>query len=50
MLESGKQPAEVALMVEDAIRNRRSHIFTDRVFLPPLQDRFQRIVDCFPDE
>ena len=28
LLESGKQPHEVALMVEDAIRNKRLHIFT----------------------
>ena len=50
MLEGGKQPAEVALMVEDAIRNRRPYIFTDREFLPVLQDRFQRIVDGFPPD
>ena len=48
MLESGKQPWEVALMVEDAIRNRRLHIFTDDVFLPPFQARVQTIVDSFP--
>lgn len=50
LLEGGKQPHEVALMVEDAIRNRRPYIFTDRQFLPLFQDRVQRIVDCFPAE
>jgi NAD(P)-dependent dehydrogenase (short-subunit alcohol dehydrogenase family) len=48
MLESGKQPAEVALMVEDAIRTKRLHIFTDDQFLPPFQMRVQTIVDSFP--
>jgi NAD(P)-dependent dehydrogenase (short-subunit alcohol dehydrogenase family) len=50
LLESGKQPFEVALMVEDAIRNRKPYIFTDRQFLPPFQERVQRIVDAFPAE
>ena len=50
LLESGRQPHEVALMVEDAIRNRRPYIFTDRQFLPPLEARFQTIVDHFPAE
>ena len=35
---------------EDAIRNRKPYIFTDRQFLPPFQDRVQRIVDGFPAE
>jgi NAD(P)-dependent dehydrogenase (short-subunit alcohol dehydrogenase family) len=48
LLESGKQPHEVALMVEDAIRNRRLHIFTDRQFLPPLEARIKTIVESFP--
>jgi len=48
LLESGKQPSEVALMVEDAIRNKRLHIFTDDQFLPPFQMRVQSIVDSFP--
>jgi len=50
MLESGCQPAEVALMVEDAIRTRRLHIFTDRKFLPPFEARVQTIVDSFPKD
>jgi NAD(P)-dependent dehydrogenase (short-subunit alcohol dehydrogenase family) len=50
LLESGKQPAEVALMVERAIRNRELHIFTDRQFLPPFEDRAQRIISSFPAE
>jgi NAD(P)-dependent dehydrogenase (short-subunit alcohol dehydrogenase family) len=49
MLAGGKQPAEVALMVERAIRDRALHIFTDRDFLPILEDRVQRIVAAFPD-
>jgi NAD(P)-dependent dehydrogenase (short-subunit alcohol dehydrogenase family) len=48
LLESGKQPAEVALMVEEAIRAKRLHIFTDDEFLPPFQARVQTIVDSFP--
>lgn len=48
LLESGKQPAEVALMVEDAIRAKQLHIFTDDQFLPAFQARVQRIVDSFP--
>jgi NAD(P)-dependent dehydrogenase (short-subunit alcohol dehydrogenase family) len=48
MLESGKQPAEVALMVEDAIRNKRPYIFTDREFLPTFEARVANIVSHFP--
>jgi NAD(P)-dependent dehydrogenase (short-subunit alcohol dehydrogenase family) len=48
LLESGKQPAEVALMVEQAIRDRQLYIFTDAQFLPPFQARVQTIVDSFP--
>ena len=50
MLESGKQPAEVAAMVENAIRNRRQYIFTDRQFLPTFEMRVRNIVDHFPSE
>ncbi len=50
LLESGRQPHEVALMVEDAIRNRKPYIFTDRQFLPPFEARVQTIVDSFPAE
>jgi short-subunit dehydrogenase len=48
LLESGKQPAEVAVMVEAAIRAKRLHIFTDDQFLPPFQARVQGIIDSFP--
>jgi short-subunit dehydrogenase len=48
MLEGGKQPHEVARMVEAAIRANQLHIFTDREFLPPFQARVQTIVDSFP--
>lgn len=47
-LEAGKQPAEVALMVEQAIRDRRLHIFTDREFLSSFEARAQTIIDSFP--
>jgi NAD(P)-dependent dehydrogenase (short-subunit alcohol dehydrogenase family) len=50
LLEGGNQPADVALMVEDAIRNRRLYIFTDRQFLPPFEMRVRNIVDHFPKE
>jgi NAD(P)-dependent dehydrogenase (short-subunit alcohol dehydrogenase family) len=50
MLAGGKQPAEVALMVERAIRDRALHIFTDSQFLPIFEDRVQRIVAAFPDQ
>jgi NAD(P)-dependent dehydrogenase (short-subunit alcohol dehydrogenase family) len=50
LLEAGKQPAEVALMVERAIRNRELYIFTDRQFLPPFEGRVQTIVGSFPAE
>jgi NAD(P)-dependent dehydrogenase (short-subunit alcohol dehydrogenase family) len=50
LLASGKQPAEVALMVERAIRNRDLYIFTDRQFLPPFEMRAQSIVAGFPAE
>ena len=50
LLEAGRQPAEVALMVEAAIRERRLHIFTDREFLPVFETRVQGIVDAFPAE
>src|SRR4051794_21086008 len=49
MLAGGKQPAEVALMVERAIRDRALHIFTDRDFLPIFEDRAQRIIGAFPE-
>ena len=49
LLESGKQPDEVALMVEAAIRAKQLHIFTDRQFLPAFEERVQRIVASFPD-
>ena len=49
LLEMGKQPAEVALMVEAAIRAKQLHIFTDREFLPIFEDRVQRIIASFPD-
>ncbi|MEA3056806.1 MAG: hypothetical protein QOD30_2238 [Actinomycetota bacterium] len=48
LLASGKQPPEVALMVEAAIRAKQLHIFTDDQFLPPFQARVQTIVDSFP--
>ena len=48
LLETGKQPHEVALMVEAAIRAKQLHIFTDDQFLPPFQARVQTIVDSFP--
>ena len=48
MLEGGKQPHEVARMVEAAIRSKQLHIFTDDQFLPPFQARVQTIVDSFP--
>ena len=50
LLANGKQPAEVALIVEQAIRDRQLHVFTDREFLPPFQARVQTIIDSFPKE
>lgn len=47
MLESGHQPADVALMVERGIREKRLHIFTDQQFLPMFEARVQGIVDAF---
>ena len=48
MLEGGKQPHEVALMVEHGIRTNALHIFTDREFLPAWEARAQGIAAAFP--
>jgi NADP-dependent 3-hydroxy acid dehydrogenase YdfG len=47
-LEAGMQPAQVALLVEDGIRNRRPYIFTGREFLPIFEARVRTIIDAFP--
>jgi NAD(P)-dependent dehydrogenase (short-subunit alcohol dehydrogenase family) len=47
-LEAGMQPAEVARLVEDAIRNRQPYVFTGREFLPAIEARLRTIIDAFP--
>jgi NAD(P)-dependent dehydrogenase (short-subunit alcohol dehydrogenase family) len=47
MLESGRQPAEVALMVERGIRENRLHIFTDEAMGALFEQRAQRILAEF---
>jgi len=47
MLEGGRQPAEVALMVERGIRENRLHIFTDESMGALFEARAQRILEEF---
>ena len=47
MLEGGRQPAEVALMVERGIRENRLHIFTDEAMGALFEQRAQRILAEF---
>jgi hypothetical protein len=43
----GHQPSAVARMVEQGIREKRLHIFTDQQFLPAFEARAQTIVESF---
>jgi NAD(P)-dependent dehydrogenase (short-subunit alcohol dehydrogenase family) len=47
MLENGRQPAEVAAMVERGIRENRLHIFTDEAMGALFEARAQSIMESF---
>jgi NAD(P)-dependent dehydrogenase (short-subunit alcohol dehydrogenase family) len=47
MLESGRQPAEVAEMVERGIRENKLYIFTDESMGAFFEARAQRIIEAF---
>ena len=56
LIENGIQSTKINKVlegrphIEDAIRNHRQYIFTDRQFLPQFEMRVRNIVDHFPKE